>query len=189
MRGGGLAHHSSKQQKQGGCGSPVAVFSFGVLTISDKGADGKREDTSGERLKEILISAGYRLEGYRIVPDRIDQISKVLVDWVDRDGIDLIITTGGTGVSPSDLTPEATRMVIEREIPGIAEAMRQASFAKTPHALLSRGIAGIRQQSLIINLPGSERGARENLEVVMAALPHALAKIKGSQDDCGTNQQ
>jgi len=107
-----------------------------------------------------------------------------LMEWVDQDKIDLILTTGGTGVSPTDLTPEAMRKVIEKEIPGMAEAMRAASLLKTPHAVLSRSMAGIRGTSLIINLPGSKRAAMENITVLLPALPHALDKIKGSTSDC-----
>ncbi|RJX35321.1 MAG: MogA/MoaB family molybdenum cofactor biosynthesis protein [Desulfurivibrio sp.] len=159
-------------------------FTCAVLTVSDKGARGERVDTSGPQLQRQLADAGFQVAAHAIVPDQPRLIGETIVKWVDEDRIDLIITTGGTGVSPSDRTPEATRALLDLEIPGIGEAMRMASLTKTPNAILSRGIAGIRKQSLIINLPGSERGARENLAVVLPALPHAVDKIKGGTKDC-----
>lgn len=163
----------------------MTIVTCGVLTISDKGSRGERQDTSGENLKKMLSENGFSVVAYDIVPDETSAISKVLSEWVDERHIDLIVTTGGTGVDPKDVTPEATRSVIDREVPGISEAMRQASFRITPHAVLSRGISGTRKQSLIINLPGSEKAAEENLETVLAALPHAVYKIKGGKDECG----
>lgn len=160
-------------------------YCCGILTISDKGFRGLRRDTSGPALSRLLTGNGFEVKATGIVPDRAEAIIATLVQWTDDKGLDLILTTGGTGVSPSDVTPEATRAVIERELPGIAEVMRRESFEKTPHALLSRSIAGIRKQSLIINLPGSEKGACENLGVVLPALSHALYKIKGGEEDCG----
>ena len=159
-------------------------FSCAVLTMSDKGSRGEREDESGPMLQEMLRDEGYQLRAYKIVPDQIEVIAATLIEWVDHDKIDLILTTGGTGVSPTDLTPEAMRKVIEKEVPGMAEAMRAASLLKTPHAVLSRSMAGIRGNSLIINLPGSKRAAMENIVVLLPALPHALDKIKGSTSDC-----
>jgi len=159
-------------------------FSCAVLTMSDKGSRGEREDESGLMLQEMLRDEGYQLRAYKIVPDQIEVIAATLMEWVDHDKIDLILTTGGTGVSPTDLTPEAMRKVIEKEVPGMAEAMRAASLLKTPHAVLSRSMAGIRGTSLIINLPGSKRAAMENIVVLLPALPHALDKIKGSTSDC-----
>jgi len=161
------------------------TYTFGVLTLSDKGSRGEREDTSGPLLCEMLCREGYVQIDYAVIPDRHDLIVGTLRDWADERGIDLILTTGGTGVAPSDVTPEATSEVVERQIPGIAEAMRHASLQKTPNAMLSRGIAGIRGNSLIINLPGSRKAARENIEVVLPALRHALYKIKGGSRDCG----
>ncbi|MCI5217972.1 MAG: MogA/MoaB family molybdenum cofactor biosynthesis protein [Candidatus Electrothrix sp. LOE2] len=160
-------------------------YTCGVLTLSDKGAKGEREDTSGPLLQKLLTEQGFRVKAYQILPDQQLLIEAVLTNWVDEKGIDLIVTTGGTGVSPTDRTPEATCRVIDMEIPGIAEAMRQASLAKTKHAVWSRGIAGIRKKSLIINLPGSEKGAKENIEAVLPALAHGLYKIKGGTADCG----
>ncbi|MEN8188641.1 MAG: MogA/MoaB family molybdenum cofactor biosynthesis protein [Thermodesulfobacteriota bacterium] len=164
----------------------TARFRYGVLTLSDKGSRGERQDSSGPALRRILDDEGYRFHCYEIIPDRVDKIRQVVSDWIDRDLVDLVVTTGGTGVAPSDVTPEAMEGVIEKEIPGMAEAMRMESLKKTPHAMLSRAKVGIRGNSLIINLPGSERGARENLEVVIPALPHALDKIQGGMSDCGT---
>lgn len=164
-------------------------YTCGILTLSDKGAKGEREDTSGPLLKQLLTAQGFQVKAYQIIPDQQLLIEAFLIKWVDEKGIDLIVTTGGTGVSPSDRTPEATRQIIDLEIPGIAEAMRQASLAKTPQAIWSRGIAGIRKKSLIINLPGSERGAKENIEAVLPALAHGLYKIKGGTADCGEKRE
>ena len=160
-------------------------FSFGVLTMSDKGSRGEREDTSGPYLVSLLNEQGYRQEAYEIIPDQVGSIKDTLMAWVDEKKIDLIVSTGGTGVAPTDVTPEAMTEVIEKEIPGMAEAMRAASLKKTPNAVLSRGKAGIRGRSLIINLPGSEKAARENIAVVLPALAHALDKIQGGTSDCG----
>ena len=164
----------------------MTSYTGGILTISDKGSRGEREDTSGPQLREMLNEQGYSVVAYAVVPDEVAIIEETLRAWADELKIDLILSTGGTGVSPSDLTPEATRAVLDREIPGIGEAMRLASLQKTPNAILSRGIAGIRKQSLIINLPGSKKAARENLEAVLPALQHAIYKIKGGTKDCGS---
>ncbi len=157
----------------------------GILTCSDKGASGERQDASAGAIRALLSQDQYQVECYAVVPDEQEAITATLVDWCDQKELDLILTTGGTGLTPRDVTPEATQAVLEREIPGLAEAMRAASLAKTPHAMLSRSVAGIRRQTLIINLPGSPKGARENLEAVLPALPHALEKIKGSTRECG----
>lgn len=159
-------------------------FRFAVLTLSDKGSQGMREDTSGPHLIECLNAQGYILADYEIIPDKHQGIVKKLRELTDAK-IDLIVTTGGTGVAPTDVTPEATLEIIERETPGISEAMRAASLAKTSHAMLSRGVSGICGTSLIINLPGSLKAAKENIEVVLPALPHALDKINGGKSDCG----
>ncbi len=163
-----------------------AEYTCGILTMSDKGSRGERDDTSGKNLQEIMRAAGFKIASYQIIPDNGEIITSTLKDWADARGLDLIITTGGTGVSPSDVTPEATAGVIDRELPGIAEAMRRASFKITPHAILSRAISGIRGNCLIINLPGSKKAAQENIAVVLGALPHAIYKIKGGMADCGT---
>jgi len=160
-------------------------FTCAVVTMSDKGAAGKREDTSGAALIAVLEEEGYRLSRYMILADNTDVIVEELVRLVDRENIDLIVTTGGTGVAPTDVTPEAMRRVIDKEVPGMAEAMRSASLAKTPHAMISRAMAGIRNSTLLINLPGSKKAALENIAVVLPALPHALQKIKGDPAECG----
>ncbi len=160
-------------------------YSFAVLTMSDKGSRGEREDTSGQYLQEKLAEEGYRLQSYKVIPDNQQIIIDSLIRLVDDEKIALIVTTGGTGVSPSDITPEAMASVIEREIPGMAEAMRSASLLKTSRAMLSRGKVGIRKESLIINLPGSLKAVKENLAVVLPVIPHALEKIRGGEGDCG----
>lgn len=161
------------------------VYSFAVLTMSDKGSRGERQDTSGAYLKERLAEEGYVLESYKVIADNKEHIIDSLKNLVDDKKISLIVTTGGTGVSPSDITPEAMVEVIEREVPGMAEAMRGASMLKTSRAMLSRGKVGIRGESLIINLPGSLKAVKENLEVVIPVIPHALEKIRGGESDCG----
>ncbi len=160
-------------------------YSFAVLTMSDKGSRGEREDTSGRYLQEKLAEEGYILQSYHVIPDNKQAIIDSLIRLVDDEKISLIVTTGGTGVSPSDITPEAMTSVIEREIPGMAEAMRSASLLKTSRAMLSRGKVGIRGDSLIINLPGSLKAVKENLAVVLPVIPHALEKIGGGEGDCG----
>jgi molybdenum cofactor synthesis domain-containing protein len=133
----------------------------------------------------MLRAAGYEIALYQILPDRQEMIEQTLSAWVDDQGLDLIVTTGGTGVSPSDRTPEATRAVIDREVPGLGEAMRLASLQQTVQAVWSRGIAGIRKDCLILNLPGSRKAAEENLNAVLPAMMHGLEKLKGSEVDCG----
>ncbi len=160
-------------------------YTFGVLTLSDKGSRGEREDTSGAYIKEKLLQSGYDFRSYSVIPDNKQRIVESLIELIDKQQIALVITTGGTGVSPTDITPEAMTEVIEKEVPGMAEAMRAASLLKTSRAMLSRGKVGIRGESLIINLPGSLRAARENLEVVLPVIPHALEKIMGGTSDCG----
>ncbi len=159
-------------------------FRCGVLTLSDKGARGEREDLSGPELQDMLRTAGFEPAEYRIIADEQQLIEQTLVEWADSLQLDLIVTTGGTGVSPRDCTPEATRNIIEREVPGLAEAMRLASLAATPQAVWSRGVAGIRGTTLIVNVPGSKKAARENLAAILPALPHGLEKIQGSDQDC-----
>ena len=157
-----------------------------IITVSDRGARGEREDTSGPEIAGMLEAAGLEIIGRRIIPDEKEMIRQVLLEWCDGRDADLILTTGGTGVSPRDVTPDATREVIDREIPGMAEAMRRQSAAVTPHAMISRALAGIRGRTLIINLPGSPKGARENLSVLLPALTHAIEKIKGDESECAS---
>lgn len=160
-------------------------YSFAVLTMSDKGARGEREDTSGPYLRERLEQEGFVLQSYRVIPDQKQVIVDRLRELADDLKVALIVTTGGTGLSPSDVTPEAMTEVLDKEIPGMAEAMRSASLLKTSRAMLSRGKAGVRRESLIINFPGSLRAVKENLEVVLPVLSHALEKIRGGTGDCG----
>lgn len=155
-----------------------------ILTLSDKGARGERADASGPALEKWLAERDVETALSDMIPDEADLISERLVEWADSGLYDLILTTGGTGVSPRDVTPDATERVVERVIPGFGEMMRMKSMAKTPHAMISRAIAGIRGRSLIINLPGSPKGAVENLEAVWPAVPHAVAKLQGDQAEC-----
>jgi len=154
-----------------------------VITVSDKGSRGERVDTSGQALTRML-HVTYNMGDVVIVPDEIELIAAAMKREIDENGVDLVVTTGGTGVSKRDVTPEATRMVIDRELPGFAEIMRSESYKITPHGIISRGICGIRNESIIINLPGSEKAATENLGFVLRAVPHALSKIKGDPADC-----
>lgn len=156
----------------------------GVITVSDKGFRGDRKDQSGPEIIKILADMGISVACRTIIPDEKAMIAEALRQYADIRKLDLIITTGGTGVSPRDVTPEATLQVIEREVPGMAEAMRRESAAITPHAMISRAVTGIRGRSLIINLPGSPKGVRENLSVILPALKHAVEKIKGDENDC-----
>jgi molybdenum cofactor synthesis domain-containing protein len=156
----------------------------GILTLSDKGARGERKDLSGPALTEWLRPHGVETVLYEMIPDEESLISAKLVAWADNGQVDIILTTGGTGVSPRDVTPEATMKILDRVIPGLGELMRFRSLAKTPSAAISRAVAGIRGRTLIINLPGSPKGAVENLEAVWEAVPHAVAKIQGDPSEC-----
>jgi len=158
------------------------MISVAILTVSDKGSRGEREDKSGEVIREMVASIGGQVVDYAIVPDEREDISQRLVSWADG-GIDLILSTGGTGLAPRDVTPEATLAVVDRLVPGIAEAMRAESLRKTPMAMLSRAMAGVRGRCLIVNLPGSPKAVRECLEVLLPALPHAVATIRGEVGD------
>jgi molybdopterin adenylyltransferase len=156
----------------------------GILTVSDRGSRGQREDVSGRALRAWLMEHGVETVRQELVPDEEERISSWLRDWADVEGYEIILTTGGTGVSPRDVTPEATLSVVERTIPGFGERMRGRSLEKTPMAIVSRAVAGVRKRSLIINLPGSPKGAVENLEAVWEAVPHAVAKIRGDDSEC-----
>ncbi|MGA2110287.1 MAG: MogA/MoaB family molybdenum cofactor biosynthesis protein [Syntrophorhabdales bacterium] len=154
-----------------------------VITISDKGSKGERVDTSGPGLAEML-KRSYDVSGVVIVPDEADLIADTIKSQIDEEGVDLVVTTGGTGVGPRDVTPEATRAVIDKELPGFSEVMRMESFRITPHSLISRAVCGTRGTSIIVNLPGSPRAAAECLSFIEGALPHALEKVKGDPGDC-----
>ena len=154
------------------------AFRAAVITISDKGSVGQRVDTSGPALKEILINT-FEVGDITIVPDEVPIIARTIKELIDEQGIDLVVTTGGTGVSARDVTPEATRTVIDRELPGFGEVMRMESYKITPKAIISRAIAGIRKKSIVVNLPGSPKAAVECLSFVLDAIPHALAENSG----------
>jgi len=158
-----------------------------VLILSDKGSKGERVDKSGPILAEWLSARGAEITRTAMIPDEAKQIETLLKEWADSGDFDLIITCGGTGVSPRDVTPDATMRVLDREIPGLGEEMRRASFAITPHALLSRAVAGIRKNTMIVNLPGSPKGAIENLSFIWSAIPHGVAKMKGDPEDCAVS--
>jgi molybdenum cofactor synthesis domain-containing protein len=162
---------------------------IGILTLSDKGARGEREDLSGPLIGEMLAPLGAEVVHYEVIPDERDLIEKRLVELSDDKDLDLVLTTGGTGLSPRDVTPDATRKVIDYEVPGMAEAMRAHGLTKTPHAMLSRAIVGVRKRTLIVNLPGSPKGVRENLEVLLPALPHAIGILRGEHGECATTQR
>ena len=151
---------------------------FAVLTVSDRSSRGEREDLAGPLLKELLTAAGHSVPLAGVVPDEISEITSQLIAWCDGGAVDVILTTGGTGFAPRDVTPEATTAVIQRPAPGIAEAARAFSLKLTPHAMLSRNTAGIRGRTLIINLPGSPKAAREILEYLLPVLPHAVELMK-----------
>lgn len=153
---------------------------FGVLTVSTKGARGEREDKSGAALRELVAAQGWEVRVHAVVPDHRPSIATVLAEWSNHGEVDVILTTGGTGVAPSDVTPEATADVIQRPVPGLAEWLRAASIPRMPTAALARGIAGIRGRTLIINLPGSPGGARDGFLLVRDVLPHAVALLRGT---------
>ncbi len=153
-----------------------------VLTISDRSAQGEREDRSGPLIQEIALQQGWEVIAAGIIADEQIKIEERLASWCDSGEIDLVLTTGGTGFSRRDRTPEATRKVVERLAPGLTEAMRARSMSKTPHAMLSRAVAGIRKSTLIVNLPGSPKAVEENLTVIIPALPHAIQLLREDPD-------
>lgn len=151
---------------------------IGIITVSTRSSRGERPDTSGPALVNIASQQGWQVANTAIVADDLENLTKILVEWADSGEMDVILTTGGTGFSPYDITPEATRAVVHRSTPGLDEAMRAAGLHSTPHAMLSRATSGIRTRTLIINLPGSPRGATENLAVLVPVLPHAIQLLQ-----------
>jgi len=165
------------------------MIKVGILTISDKGSRGEREDLSGKVIEEVIKKINGEVKYYQIIPDEKEIIQEELIKAVDKLHLDLILTTGGTGLAKRDVTPEATLAIIEKEVSGISEIIRSESFKKTNRAILSRGVAGIRKESLIVNLPGSSKGVRESLEIVLEALPHGIEILKGQTAECGRNEK
>lgn len=166
---------------------PIRV---GILTVSDRAARGIYPDESGAALQEwVRAQPGWSVARYAVVPDDPEAIRQALQVWCDEEGLDLVLTTGGTGFGPRDLTPEATRPLLEREAPGIAEALRFYSLQHTPFAMLSRGVAGIRGRTLIINLPGSPRAVRESMAILAPVLPHAIALLRGESGPAAEHRQ
>lgn len=155
------------------------MIKVGILTVSDKGSRGQRQDASGPVIRDRLAAIGGTVEKYEIVPDDRGEIAARLAEWADGSGVDVILTTGGTGLSERDVTPEATRSIVDKDVPGFGEAMRMQTLEKTPMAILSRATAGIRGKCLIINLPGSPKAVGECLDAIMPAIPHAVEIIKG----------
>jgi molybdenum cofactor synthesis domain-containing protein len=160
------------------------MFSASIIVASDKGSRGEREDGSGPALR-VMLEPHFRVVGIRVLPDDVEALSLAIIEEIDRNGTDLVVTSGGTGLGRRDVTPEATRRVIEKELPGFAEAMRMESYRITPHSIISRALCGTRGESIILNLPGSPRAATECLSFVLQAIPHALSKLKGDNADCG----
>lgn len=156
----------------------------GVITVSTKGARGERVDESGPALREGLVAAGHEVVSQELVPDDIERVASAIVA-ATRAGANVVLTSGGTGLSPNDLTPEATRRVIDREVPGIAEALRARALEVTPHGMLSRAVAGALGRALVVNLPGSPKAARESLEVLLPVLPHAVELLAGESGESG----
>jgi molybdenum cofactor synthesis domain-containing protein len=155
---------------------PIVV---GIITVSDKASRGEREDAGGPAIRELVEAAGATVGAYVVVPDEQDQIAAQIRAMADERGLDVVFTTGGTGLSPRDVTPQATLSAVDYQVPGLAEAMRAESLKKTPAAMTSRAVAGVRGRTLVVNLPGSPKGVRECLEVVMPAIPHAVSVMRG----------
>ena len=155
------------------------MFNLGILTISDKSWQGQRDDDSGKAIRDSLSPLDSCVVKYEVIPDEMDVIAGKLADWADEGNVDVILTTGGTGLGQRDVTPEATLSIVDKVVPGFAEAMRTETFSVTPFAILSRAVAGVRGKCLIINLPGSPKGVRECLRVILSVIPHAVAIVKG----------
>ena len=159
------------------------IVAVGIITVSDTSSRGEREDLGGPAIREMMLASGAAVGAYVIVPDEQGQIAAQIRQMADERRLDLVLTTGGTGLSARDVTPQATLECIDYEVPGIAEAMRAFSLTKTPAAMTSRAVAGVRGRTLVINLPGSPKGVRECLEVVLPALPHAVNLLRGETGD------
>jgi molybdenum cofactor synthesis domain-containing protein len=162
----------------------VTAVRAGIITVSTRGAAGERADESGPAMRDALTAAGFEVTSSALVPDDVAKVANAILEAV-RGGANVVMTSGGTGLSPNDVTPEATRRVIDREVPGIAEALRARSLAKTPHGMLSRGVAGAVGASLVVNLPGSPRAVKESLEVLLPVLPHAVELLAGESGETG----
>lgn len=163
------------------------MIRVGIITASDKGSKGEREDLSGQVIKELVATIAGEVIKYQVIPDEPEIIKDTLIEYIDIEKLDLVLTTGGTGMGPRDNTPEATLAVIHKLVPGIAEVMRQESLKKTNRAMLSRAVAGIRNSTLVVNLPGSPKAVRECLEVILPALPHGIEIMKGQAVECARN--
>ncbi|MFX4261101.1 MogA/MoaB family molybdenum cofactor biosynthesis protein [Pelotomaculum propionicicum] len=163
------------------------MYKIGIITVSDKGSRGERVDESGPAIRDMVKSLG-EVTSYVVVPDDLDLLKEAMINMSDKEKIDLVFTSGGTGFSPRDNTPEATLAVIHKQAPGLAEAMRAESLKKTNRAMLSRAVAGIRNSTLIINMPGSVKAVRECLAVIMPALPHGLEILTGRGGECGSTE-
>ena len=161
-----------------GCGIIVAMYRLAILTVSTSGFFGEREDTGSEAIKEVLAPPDYDVVRYEIVSDEKDDISRTMAEWADAPDVDLVVSTGGTGLGPRDVTPEACLAIVDKEVPGMAEAMRAETLKFTPMAMISRSVAGIRGSTLILTLPGSPKGVKETLEVVKPVLPHAIELLQ-----------
>ncbi len=163
------------------------MYTVGIITASDKGSVGEREDLSGRLIQTIVEAYGYNVKAYVVIPDEVDSLSQEMIHMADDLKIHMILTTGGTGFSQRDVTPEATLKVIERQAPGISEAIRQNSMTITPRAMLSRGVSGIRGKTLIINLPGSPKAVKESLQFIINELQHGLEILIGDTSECGSD--
>jgi len=163
------------------------MFNLGILTISDKGSQGQRYDESGEVIRNSPLVLDNSVLKYEVIPDEVDIIANKLAEWADEGKVDVILTTGGTGLGPRDVTPEATLSIVDKVVPGFIEVMRTRTFKATPFAILSRAVAGVRGKCLIINLPGSPKAVRECLEIISPAIPHAVEILKGEVTEHATD--